>query len=345
MARMSMRSGTTNETEVDGCSEGDALDLGRGSDRDRSLSAGAHRSPLSLERGCHGHPIGQARSHHQNARLLEVRFRVMSTEAGLWLHSAHPEADLALCRAATWLQQLERQLTRFSPHSELSGLNARAGQGAVAVSALLYEVVEAALGLARWSGGLFEPTMLPHLVRAGYGPGLERGKVDYKAVRLYPDSLSVELEEGVALDLGGVAKGWAADRLAQHLEGFGSVLVDLGGDLACRGARRWRVGVQDPHQPDADLCELELDNEAVATSSTLKRRWAGGHHLIDPRHGTPSTSDVVAATVLAPAATLAEGAAKTALLLGESHGKEFLLETGLRGILVKSDGSMTKVSL
>ena len=361
-----MRTTRANETaSSDRPAKSYPLDLGCGSDRDWSRPVGPGSSPLkgywrhdleSTSLGSSGdlnEPGDKTASNcslpreadHQDARLLESRFPLMSTQVGLWLDSSHPKAELALRRARLLLHLMEKRLTRFSADSELSRLNARAGKGPIAVSPWLYGVVEAALRLAALTSGLFDPTVLPQLVRAGYGPGPPRGSVGYGGVRLDAKSRSVELEEGVALDLGGVAKGWAADRLANVLSGYGSALIDLGGDIACRGPRAWLVGVEDPHHPQLDLCQLELREEGVATSSTLKRRWSGGHHLIDPRSGQPSSGDLVAATVVAPTATLAEGAAKAALLMGESRGKELLLEAGLRGILVKSDGTVSEVSM
>lgn len=362
--RVSMTPTRTDEVEAfERGPQSHALGLGRGRDGDRSLRAGSRGFPLSFPAGEHSGPFwgrggfadpggaadqqsGAAPdSDHANARLVESRFAIMSTQAGLWLDSVHPQAELALQHGSDLLHRLAKQLTRFSADSELSGLNALAGHGPVPVSPWLFDVVEAALRLAELSSGLFDPTVLPHLVRAGYGQGPRQGKVGYRSVRLDGQACTVELDWGVALDLGGVAKGWAADWVAGLLSPYGSALVDLGGDLACCGRRSWLVGVEDPFSPHLDLCHLELKQGGVATSSTLKRAWVGGHHLIDPRTGRPVISDLVAATVIASSATLAEGGAKTALLLGEERGRDFLRAAGLRGVLVKSDGAVKEVSV
>jgi thiamine biosynthesis lipoprotein len=151
------------------------------------------------------------------------------------------------------------------------------------------------------------------------------------------------LEAGVTLDLGGVAKGWAADLLAARLSDYGPTLVDLGGDLRAEGPRSWTIGVENPLFAEIDIAEIELRSEGVATSSVLKRRRGENHHLIDPRTERPAQTDLVAATVVAPTATMAEGAAKVTLLLGHREGQLFLRKAGLWGFLVKADGTLTKV--
>ena len=137
---------------------------------------------------------------------------------------------------------------------------------------------------------------------------------------------------GMRLDLGGVAKGWAADQAVRALSAVGPALVDAGGDIAVSGPRTdgspWAIGVADPFEDDQQCDLLLLTGGGVATSGRDYRRWQQGgrwqHHLIDPRTGLPSTSDVVSATVIAPTASEAEVAAKVVLLLGSVAGLRWL---------------------
>jgi thiamine biosynthesis lipoprotein len=150
------------------------------------------------------------------------------------------------------------------------------------------------------------------------------------------------LPAGVRLDLAGVAKGWTADRVAEILAPVGPCLVDMGGDLVGRGAppglAGWPVAVADPADPDANLALVLLRNAAIATSGTDFRRWShrGGvaHHLIDPRTGAPSRTDVWTASVIAQTALAADVHTKTALLLGLRDGTAYLARRGLAGLLV-----------
>lgn len=127
------------------------------------------------------------------------------------------------------------------------------------------------------------------------------------------------LQPGAAIDLGGIAKGWIADRAVERL-GSNS-LVSCGGDLHARGGGEsgegWPVGFGDR--------TLLLKDLAAATSGTTKRRWGDGlHHLIDPRTGAPSTTELHEVSVLAETAVDAEILAKTAFLLGPERAEAYL---------------------
>ncbi|TFH31794.1 MAG: FAD:protein FMN transferase, partial [Anaerolineales bacterium] len=159
---------------------------------------------------------------------------------------------------------------------------------------------------------------------------------------------SICLPAGTRLDLGGIAKGWAADRALERLVELGPALVDAGGDIALspRSALDacWPVAVTDPHHPQDTIALLALHAGAVATSGREIHRWQQGdhmrHHIIDPRTGEPAGSDVLTATVIAPTAVEAEMAAKCALILGGQQGLTWLDERpDYAGLLVLEDGS------
>lgn len=277
--------------------------------------------------------------------LTSLSFEAMTTRVGFWLYSRQPlAAAAALEEARQFVHEAEQRLSRFLPESELSRLNAGAGNGPRRVSPLLLELVEAALALAKVSTGLVDPTVLPALVRAGYGPGNSVGVIDYQAVEVDREAQTISLPQATALDLGGVAKGWLADHIATTLGRWGSSLVDIGGDLRARGSRPWPVGVEDPLQPGRILLDFDLVEGGVATSSIARRSWGvDQHHLIDPRSGTPARTDLWQTSVFAPTATAAEGAAKAVLLLGCEAGQAYLGQAGMPAILVRKNGQVVRV--
>jgi len=142
----------------------------------------------------------------------------------------------------------------------------------------------------------------------------------------------IELDPGFRLDLGGIAKGYAVDRAADLLGSAGPCLVNAGGDLAARD-RSWPVGVE---TADGQIT-LALENGAIATSGTDRRRWRRGrveaHHLIDPSLGLPATSDYLRVTVVAPTATEAEVLAKAVFLGAPVQGPAVLVTTGGETVL------------
>ena len=278
--------------------------------------------------------------------LLSVGFEAMTTTVNMWLESAGPEAAQALLDARHETLLFAHRFSRFQPDSELMELNRRAGLGPTKVSRQLFLLVRASLELARQSRGLVDPTVLPTLVRLGYGDGPSDGSADYTVVTLDEQAETVELPTGYALDLGGVAKGWLANALSRRLGQLGSCLIDIGGDLQAFGEASWTVEIENPFAPCETLCEFELKNRGVATSSVLKRRWGSGrHHLIDPRSGLPVESDLVSATVVAETALVAEGEAKTVLMLGLQAGTQWMVGRGLSGALVCDDWLVRRVGL
>jgi len=265
---------------------------------------------------------------------------------------------------ARLFERCELRLSRFRPDSELSALNRSQGREFRA-SPVLFSAVRAAVHAAEESGGVFDPTLIDALERFGYDRPFEQieppaGPVAatpaagrYRGVRLEPDRRSIILPEGVRIELGGIGKGWMVDEAQRVLAPFGNALIDAGGDIAvlgdAPGYRGWVIGVEHPLRPDEDVAVIRLRNRAVATSSVMRRRWAGStgvfHHLIDPRSGAPARSDVVAATVVARRARDADVAAKVALILGAEEGRQYIeQQPNTAGILVRASGEVIRTS-
>lgn len=229
----------------------------------------------------------------------------------------------------------ERQLTRFDPASELARFNNAAGTR-TDVSSLLEELLRVALDASVLSDGLVNAACLPALVASGYdrtiadvrrrGPA-RRPHHGVGPLPALPDVLRIGtgwacLDVACAVDLGGIGKGWLADRLCER---FDNAVVNLGGDMRIRGegpdGAGWTVALCDGRfvsAPDA----------GIATSGTLGRRWSGGHHLIDPRTGLPSTTDIRTISVVADSAVRAEVLAKAACLLGSENAALWLASRG-----------------
>lgn len=274
-------------------------------------------------------------------------FRAMGTTVKLFLaETATPDGRAALERGEAEFERLEALLSRFRPESELSRLNAR---GRIEASDELLEVVELALAARRQSEGRFDPTVHDALVAAGYDRTFDEVAPEGRSTAGRPQvggvvtvnrpARTIELEPGVRLDLGGIGKGYAADRVASFLSAFGPCLVDAGGDIATRGRpapHGWLVGVE----TGDETITLSLQG-ALATSGRDRRRWRRNgeerHHLIDPSTGSPATSDLLRVTALAETATEAEVVAKTLFLAGEKPAQREADAKGIPCVLVTDD--------
>jgi len=308
--------------------------------------------------------------------ILVQRFqRLMASPMGI--HLAVPpgqeaRADEAIAGCFAWFEQVGERLTRFTTESELSRLNAAGGEWCT-VSDLLFAVVEESLAAAQATDGLFDPALLAVLEGLGYDRDFREiahrevaaevasqvaaqdnalavrgGQVAIPAQRWREIELDrtrsrIRLPAGVRLDLGGIVKGWVADRaLDRYFADLPNVLIDAGGDIRARGGARpgepWAIGIGDPFtgadEPTIrDVAVLTLGRGGLATSGATLRWWYHGgerqHHLIDPRTSRPADlwlgdgqerpgdgPRIASATALASTAAHAEVGAKVALLRG-----------------------------
>jgi thiamine biosynthesis lipoprotein len=291
----------------------------------------------------------------------ETRFRAMGTDAhvivvgGTRAHLEH---------ARDLVDELESRWSRFLPHSELSRLN-RAPGLPVIVTPLTFDVIRHAVDGWRLTAGRFDPTVLPALAAAGYDRAFDRvardapGRLAASApapgcaeIGLDPVAHAVTLPRGVALDLGGIGKGFAADVVSAELLEVGALgaCVNLGGDVRLRGESPsgggWIVEVaSEPgvERTDRVLPRLGVADGAVATTSARRRVWrrAGErlHHVIDPATGRPLEHAPASATVVAADGWRAEILSKAVFMTGAGGSADLLVSTGATGFLVDAEGT------
>jgi len=242
------------------------------------------------------------------------------------------------------LAEVGAACSRFDEASELSRLSREAVTvDGVVVSALLAELVGAALEVAADTGGSVDPTLGADLAAWGYDrdlaalPTPDAGAAAagltlsvqprdpaWRRVRL--DGRRLVIPAGIVLDLGATAKAFAADRIAQRIaDAFGTrVLVSLGGDIATAGpadAPGWEVTVQDLDDDPSQQVRLP-SGAGLATSSTQKRRWLHDgrtvQHILDPSFGTPVVPVWRSATVAAQTCLRANALSTAAIVRGRA---------------------------
>jgi thiamine biosynthesis lipoprotein len=240
---------------------------------------------------------------------------------------------------------VDAKMSPFRADSELSRFNRAATTGWQALSHETCAVVAEALRVAEATGDAFNPTLGPVTGRYGFGPIIE-------GVPGAPEEISVR-EGGVGkaraaltLDLCGIAKGHALDRMAAACAGRGlaDVLIELGGEVLARGrhpsGRGWRVGVEGP---SGFAGAVSLDGAALATSGIAVNAFSHGGrryaHIVDPLTKRPADSALFSVTVAAGTAMTADALATALFAMGAARGPAFSRENGIEALFVMDDGA------
>ncbi|RME98996.1 MAG: FAD:protein FMN transferase [Chloroflexi bacterium] len=297
-------------------------------------------------------------------------FRAMNTNIFTRLFSQTDDA--VLLDVEHLFISFEKRLSRFLPTSELSRLNACPTE-TFSASPTLISAVEMALWLADITNGLYDPTILSRLEKAGYDRSFElistplplsQGTLEaatpdndqtsappftYRSVQVDRPARRIHRPVGLKLDLGGMGKGWTVDRAADRLQGLGPFLVNAGGDIYAYqsppGTRGWQIDLVHPLHPELSMAQVYLRHQALATSTIARRRWQQNgramHHLINPRTGLPAQTDALSVTAIADRTVLAEVFAKVALILGAEAGLDYLNRLpGVEGVIFTAQSTI-----
>ena len=268
------------------------------------------------------------------------------------------------------IDRLDRQMSHYAEGSDLSHINRNAARAPVTVEKELFDLLQVALDYSRLSDGAFDITVGPLMKAWGFFRSQGRvpgeaelrtvmASVGYRHVRLEARERTVRFDrEGVDLDLGGIAKGYAVDRAAEILRrsGVKSALITAGASsISAVGAppnqAAWRVEISDPLGRSRQVGTLELKDQSISTSGCGDKSFElGGKtycHIMDPRTGRP-IEEVVGATVVTPRGVAAEAFSKIVMVLGVERSKALLKDRpAVRAIIHfrGPDGGLSSVRL
>jgi thiamine biosynthesis lipoprotein len=244
------------------------------------------------------------------------------------------------------LEAIDREMSPWRADSAVTAFNRRP-MGEWPLPGRTLKVVRAALAVQRASDGAFDPTVGPLVARWGFGPiregdtGASTGLGDRGGL--------VAKTQGATLDLCGIAKGFALDRLAALLRdtGIRDALIEVGGELLALGrhplGRPWRAGVEDPRPGASGLAlRLPLKSGALATSGTRWNGYASGgrrvSHVIDPWSGAPTGGALLSVSVLAASGMAADAWSTALMAAGPSRGPALARARGLRALFLLGHG-------
>lgn len=268
-----------------------------------------------------------------------------------------------LDNAEARLHDLENLWSRFRQGSELSQLNRRSGNPVV-VSVETYRLITKAIDAWRLTAGRFDPTLAGTMELAGYDrsfellaePASHRPAIHEPAptplgVELDPHCRSILVPPGVRFDLGGIAKGAAADLVVSEVlaAGAGGCCVNVGGDLRVQGRSPrndgWRVDLGSTSSLRGSPLIAHITCGAVCTSTTTRRRWTTKngteHHLRNPTTGGSISNTLETVSVIGATATQAEVLTKAAFVAGIEDGITIILDAGATGLFTMADGAET----
>ena len=263
-------------------------------------------------------------------------------------------AAAALDRAEAELLRLDALLDRHDGKSALAALNENSAAQDAELAALLTRTKE----LSVRTNGAFDPTLTPVLDAWGFGTDAPRIPSDTElaelleavdAKRITVSGADISLTAGTQVDLGGIAKGYAGERVRAVFaeDGIESAVIDLGGDVCLMGAKPdgspWRVAVKDPADSAQYIGILSAADTFVVTSGAYERyfeadgvRW---HHIIDPATGKSARSGLVSATVVCADGAAADALATAVFVMGADEARAFYEKDGsFELILVTEDG-------
>ena len=268
------------------------------------------------------------------------------------------------------LQSVNQRMSTYLADSELSQFNAAEPGQWTTLSDHTLKVVRESRRLHTVTGRAFDPTIGPLVDLWGFGP--EGGPdqvptekdiaatiktIGFDGVELHSEQPKIRKHaSGVGMDFSGVAKGYAVDLVAQHLErsGVDNYLVEVGGELRSNGTspngRPWRVGIEKPVPGSRDIQQVvELQGRAMATSGNYRiffeqngRRYS---HIVDPTTGRPVDHDLASVTVIAPTTLEADALSTAMLVLGPEKGMALAAERDIAAYFIAgSEGSFRETA-
>jgi thiamine biosynthesis lipoprotein len=305
-----------------------------------------------------GYGLASRKTQAAHAETITETRLLMGSIANLTVISEDPaHARTAIAAAFDRMQALEAVFSRFRADSALSRLNA-AGRLEEAHAELI-GVVTRAIEYSRLTSGAFDVTVEPvhrlyrDAARLGQRPTAAeveraRARVDYQAVELEANHIRFT-KPGMALTLDGIAKGYIIDQGAAVLRdnGFGQVLVELGGDLSALGQpedRPWQIGIRKPTLPSASAyaAVAQVANAALATSGDYLNTFTADrrlNHILDPHSGV-SPLELASASVIAPTACDADALATALVVMGYARGFALIDRLpGVEALVIGKDGT------
>jgi len=284
----------------------------------------------------------------------------MGTEISVYLWHDEPEKGRqAVAAVFAEVARLDQLMSTYIETSRISEINRQAAAGPVDAGDELFRLIQRSLDISLLTRGAFDITYdsvgQHYDFRQGRRPDEqtladELSLIDYRFVEVNDHDRTVSFRrEGVRINLGGIAKGYAVERGIEILRGLGvrNARVTAGGDTRLLGDRRgtpWMIGVQNPRDEDEVAVTIPLENEAISTSGDYERFFEEDgeryHHIIVPATGTPA-GEVHSATIIGPDAVITDALSTSVFVMGVDQGLRLISTLpDYEGIVIDAAGEM-----
>ena len=290
---------------------------------------------------------------HKKEKIQTIFF-AMGTVCSITVYSAGHKA--AVSAAKERVLSMHGKWNAYDPQSEVSHINRNAGIAFTRVSVDTRFLLERSISLSKLTNGIFDITTTPisqlwkDSIKAQILPlDIERERaaalVEYRDIIMNKEAVMLK-RKGQRIDLGAVAKGTAADEVRRILSehGVDNALINLGGTVIVMGEEQ-SVGIQNPFERTGTaFASVKLRNKAVVSSGLYEQGFTQGgktyHHIIDPRTGFPSDSELAGITLIGDSAELLDVLSTTAFIMSVSKAAQLLKRFQAEAILVAKDGKV-----
>lgn len=295
-------------------------------------------------------------------KTMQKTESIMGTEVTITVVAkSEAEGSAAIDAGMAEIRRFDRMMSLYKDDSEITKVNLAAGKRPVRVSPEMIEVVVAANRISELTNGAFDVTVGPLVVlwqmrlKQGKAPSDSeianiKQRVNYKNIVINKKEATIFLKKpNMIMDFGGVAKGYAADKVAGLLKkrGIEDAIVALAGDIRLIGKRPdgspWRVGVQHPREKDKALTVLDLSDKYISTSGDYERykviKKKRYHHILDPRTGKPSEG-MQSVTLVSDRGAAGDPLTTALFILGTEQGMKIVKSLGYEAIFDDSQGDV-----
>jgi thiamine biosynthesis lipoprotein len=290
---------------------------------------------------------------HREESIMGTRIYVE-----VW-HDDRIQGDAAIDAVMDNMRRIDALMSHYRPESQLSQINTRGAVEPVAVDPELFDLIKTSIHFSEVTEGAFDITYASVGYLYDYPRHVHPSDADikqalpgvnYRNLLLDPEHHTIKFaREGMRIDLGGIAKGYACDQGVEILKRFGisNGMVIAGGDTRLLGDRRgrpWMIGIRHPDNKNKIVLSMPLADVGISTSGDYERYFDEGgvryHHIIDPKTGR-SPSGVRSVTIIGPTATDTEGWSKGVFIKGPIEGIRLIEQyPEMDAVVVDKDGKV-----